>query len=437
MGKIFDIENKTNKAYFISILAYSVLFVATYYLLHAFGVLSLLPNQENLIRWDAGFYNSIKNEGYIFKENTGCNSGFFPLFAYFWKLTSLSPVGISILNYVIYATSLFFLSKLLKPDTVLLGIFMSFPFMFFMATPLSESLFFLFSTIILYGLHRNDNRLVFVGIFFASLTRASYLFFVPAFLGIVLMLQPFRDAYKVNKWAGKLKWYLAPILTAFIVFGLIQYLQVGKFFAYFEIQSSVWGRKFGLPVFPLGRNSKPWIVKLTWFNFWLGLFISYIGLKYLINWIKGNTLNNIKKYELFSIIYLVMSFLSIIFFNPEWFWYHGGNYNGTYLTGINRYLQANPFIFVFMVYIFKKAEITKYHIVLLIITSYLIWFAVVPRYYGSFYDLKSVSTVTLILLSYWLYYHLRWKSIAIAIILFSLYQQCIMFNYFINTVQVD
>jgi hypothetical protein len=330
-----------------------IMFLILYGTLFLMGVIEVIPNSETLNKWDAGFYSSIKDQGYIYHAGQAGNVGFYPFFPYFWKCTLLSPLGISILNGLVYLISLAFLCKLLKPDVMVLGFFMSMPFMFFMFTPHSESLFFLFSTCIIYGIVKKNEKPLFVlSLFFASVTRAVFIFFIPAFIGMTIMSNSLKTALDKDIWKEILTLFFLPVLAGFITVGVIQYIQTGNLFAYYEIQAEVWGRKFGWPVFPLGRTSEhPWLVRLSQLNLWIGMLASVMGLKHLINWLKNDGITESdNKHEFFSIIYLTMSFLSILFFNPEWYWVGEGGYNGTFIAGINRYMQANAFMFVFLIY---------------------------------------------------------------------------------------
>lgn len=430
----FDLKNN----YPFLILFYTILFFSMYGVLYYFNVVDEFPNQQSIVKCDAGFYESIKTNGYEYKVGEGCNAGFFPLFSYFWKVTTLSPIGISIVNGLLYMTGLYFLCRLLKPNYIVLGLFMSLPCMYFMFTPYTEPLFFLFSTGILYGIIKNNNKILFISLLLASLTRASFLFFIPALIAISMLSLPKSELLKKQTWLPMIQWQFTPIFISFMIIGMIQYIQIDNFFAYYEIQSSIWGRKFGLPVFPLGRHAEDAIVKLTWFNFWIGMFVCYLALKYFWEWLfKGTLIHPTNKHTIFSIVYLVMTFFAVIFFNPEWNWIDNGGYNATILAGINRYLQANPFMLVLLIYLFDHFKSKLYYIILMLLSTYIIWLMVAPDYYTHIHSLRNVTIVSLFLLSYWIYHYYRWKLLAYTIILFSIYLQCIMFNFYMKNILVD
>lgn len=430
--------SKLTRNYTLLIIAYTILYFIMYNVLYFFQIVDEYPNAINIVKCDAAYYESIKNIGYLFKENEASNSGFFPLFPYFWKYTTLSSVGISILNGLIYIVSLNILCKIIKPEPIVLGLYMSLPCLFIMFTPYTEPLFFLFSTGIIYGLIHKDNKILLISFLLASLTRASFLFFIPALLGVELMNKPFNDILKPYTWKSIQIWPYLVMILAVVIVGSIQYIQVDQFFAYYKMQSNVWGRNFNFPTIPFGRDSNSWIVKLSWLNLWVGLFISLIGLRYLYHWIiKDENIQSENKHILFSIIFLVMTFLSIVFFNPKWYWYHEGSYNGTILAGINRYLQANPFMLVFLVYIYNKTKSNVYFIILFILSTYITWLLIDYKFYDNIHSLRDVSTVSGFLLLYWIYYYYRWKSLGFTIILYSVFLQCMLFNFYMKNILTD
>ena len=154
--------------------------IILYAFLYNIGEIKQLPNSNNLVNWDAGIYKSIKNAGYFFNiETSKGNTGFYPLFPYLWKLFSLTPIGIAIFNLLIFLISFQLLIKAYKipVDTTLL--YLSIPSIIFFFLPYAESLFFLFSTLLLIGWKKKDYRLLIVACSLASITRPSILYFIP------------------------------------------------------------------------------------------------------------------------------------------------------------------------------------------------------------------------------------------------------------------
>jgi len=346
------VKNNLLKEYYVlPILTYFSLSVLTYLILYYFNFIENWPTNSSLNSGDAGFYHSAMQEGYQATGKHSKNPGFFPLFSYFWRWTHLDFVGISILNGLLFLTSLSFLCKILKPDKIILGFFMASPYLFFMWVPLSESLFFFFCIPIIYGIINSKWKYIFVGVFFASLTRPIFLFFIPAFVGMTLMSQPIEKILSWCTWKKIIFQYLFPCFLGVTLVVLLQYYQTGKWFIYFELQSTVWGRTFNYgPTFPLGYKTLFWNLKGSYLSFWIGSFVGFFGLKLLADWFrKKEILTQLKNYELFSVIFISMSLMSILFFNATWMWNVDGEFSSTHITGINRYIHPTAFLFIGLV----------------------------------------------------------------------------------------
>lgn len=412
--------------------------VACYAGMYALGYFSRLPTADDLLRWDAGFYHAIMQDGYAYTPGVQGNAGFYPLFGYFWRLTGLGAVGISVVNVVVYLLSLYAACRLLRPRPVTLALFMALPFVFFFYLPFSESLFLLFSVGILYGFARDRPRLLFAAVLLAGLTRPTALFLVPTLVGATLMGRPREEILAADTWRRIAACYLLPSLLAFLVVALVQYVQVGDAMAYYKLQSAVWGRKFGLPVFPLHGDVDNWILLLRSLNLWVGALAASIGLYYLIRWLTpAGIAGRIRPLALLAVIYLTMCLISIVFFNPAWHWINDGGYNSTILTGINRYVQANGFLLVFMVYVFEWKTPRWWHLPVLLAGTYLLLFTIEPGYYKHIRRTLHISWITAIAALYWAYYFLRWAPLGYALAAVSLTYQCRMMQGALTGSQVD
>lgn len=420
------------------ILGFTALFAIAYGWLHYEGYINVWPTSATLQKWDAFYYASIRDHGYIYEEKVVCNAGFFPLFAYWWWAIPLSALGISILNGLIYLTSLFFLCRLFKPSLITLGLFMSLPCMFFFFTPLSESLFFCFGTLIIYGIHRKNYRLLIAGLFLATLTRASFLFFVPASVGMVLMSFPIQQVFTRKLWRSILHFYLPPVASALAMVVVIQYLQTGEWFAYFKVQSTAWGRAFAWPTFPLGRNADWTVIDLSQVNFWLGLSTAFLGLFLLIQWLRQkNIIQKINPATLFSLIFVIMSFLGVVLFNPVWHWHGLLEKNTTSLVGINRYLQPTPFFFVTFLFLVKKRSFSFLKLLGLGAVTHLTWLLVEPKYYIHIQKYLPLIPITAPIIIYWIYAWTHWKLIGWGLIILSFFLQAYFYSYFMIDINMD
>ncbi len=432
-------NNKTlTKYYFFPVLTYFLLSVITYFILFKLGYVDKLPNSQTLNSGDAGFYNSIMKNGYMYQSDAAGNVGFFPLFAYWWKLTHLDWIGISVLNGLIYLFSLGWLCKILKPDKMVLGFFMASPYLFFMWAPLSEPLFFLLCVGIIYGIINKDWRYIFVGVLLASMGRATFLFFIPAFVGMALMSQPLDKIWNWSTWKKILSNYLLPCLLGVSAVVLFQYVQTGKWFAYFEVQSRVWGRAFTWPVFPLGYRTVFWNLKISYFSFWIGSMTGLWGVKLLLDWFrKKEILSQVKNYELFSVIFICMSLMSILFFNATWMWNPELEYNSTHFTGINRYIHPTVFFFILLIYVFGKKSFTAFQYFGIFLITNLIWFCFDLEFYSHIQRYLKFLIPNLIIITLLLYHAFRWKILGYGIILCSFILQSILYNHYLSFVQLD
>ena len=81
------------------IFGHFVLVIILYTFLYQIGEIKQIPNNINLIQWDAGIYQDIKNDGYRLDiEGNSGNAGFFPFFPLLWRFLGLSPIGIAIIK---------------------------------------------------------------------------------------------------------------------------------------------------------------------------------------------------------------------------------------------------------------------------------------------------------------------------------------------------
>ncbi len=426
------------KYYLPLILGYCLLSVLTYFILYYFGFVEHLPDSSTLKSGDAGFYFSIKEKGYEYSTEHAGNVGFFPLFAYWWRFTHLGFVGISILNGLIFLFSLSWLCSFLKPDKILLGFFMASPYMIFMYVPLSESIFFLFCVGILYGLINENWKYVFFGVLLASMTRATFLFFIPAFVGMTLMSQPIDKILNWTTWKNILGNYLLPCLLGVSAVILFQYFQTGKWFAYFEVQSRVWGRSFHWPVFPFGYNTPYWNLNGSYISFWIGMFTALIGLKLLLDWFrKKDILRQVKNYELFSIIFICMSLVSVVFFNAIWMWNPELGYSSTHFTGINRYIHSSVFFLVILTYFFRVNKLSAVQYLGIFIFTNLVWFCFDLEYFKHIQRYLVFGIPMIVITALGLYHAFRRKILGYALIFASLILQSILYSYFLGHVQLD
>jgi hypothetical protein len=436
---VSKIKSFANDYYFPTILLYIVGFVGLYTLLYQVGIISKLPNSDNLIMWDAGFYNSIKSVGYLYHEDRGSNVGFFPFFPYFWKFIGLGSIGMGILNGIFFLSAVAFLSNMLKPKPLDVLLFLCLPCGFYFFIPQTEALFFVFCTGMVYAILRNKPFLIFLFIYFATLTRPSYLFFFVPFWGITLMSDSKSEPVSFQKWLQFLWVYILPMVLGAASVAVLQYSEVGMFFGYYKVQAKWWGREFGMPVFPLGTSGPTNVINLSYLNFWLGSFFVALGVGVFYRWLSSSKYEGYDKVLVLCIGYLSMAWASVLFFNPEWAWVNTptGGYNTTYLVSINRFMECNVFLFIAMTHYLASSKLQVKYLFLIFLLSHLTWFLVVPNFYTHIQNYLKLLVPMGIITTYFLYHYFKWKPLGYALAVFSLYYQCIMLNAFFSGVQID
>jgi hypothetical protein len=308
-----------------AILAYVLAFALVIGIIDQFLLPGILED-GNFIIWDASNYNYIRENGY-----SGDKTAFFPLFPLVWKWLSLGPYGIVLLNAALFFLSFYWLLKNLnikKLEEIIL--YLTIPSFIFFFLPYSEALFFLWSSIILIGLSKHKNYLVYLGLFFATISRPAFTIFIPALI-ITELIAPNRI-----KSLQKIGAYVLISGIGVLCVGVIQYADTGEWFKFFSAQKN-WGNEPQVPKLPLTSWSDGFIIRTDAFAFLIGIlsgvFLSALLLR--LRWLK-----NIKppKEVIFSLAYIGGITLSVLIFR-------GGS-----LFSLNRFILATPFIIVVMNY---------------------------------------------------------------------------------------
>jgi hypothetical protein len=400
------------------VLTYIGGFFLLHYVLHITGFFTVLPNNENLLHWDAAWYDSIAYKGYIYWDGQPNNCGFYFLFPLLWKLTGFFGFSISVLNALLFALGVAIIANIYRPTLPQLLLWISTPSMFFMFVPYAEALFFLLSAICFYGIVKQKVYLVWISLFLISLTRANAIIFIPVFLMAEVLM------HKRSEWLKSLKtgfvYYALPLLAGVAVFILYQYMQSGVWFAYYKLQAEFWGREFSLPAFPL---QSMWGNKFLWLNA-LALFLGFFSLialiRIFIDWLSDN-LQPKDKLLLVSLLYFAGTLFLILFFNPKW-----GN-NKTNVFGAHRYMLANPFLFVFLYHYAKSYKWTGY--VFVLVAANVFWFL-----FGSYEHIQKLlyySMNTALILAYMVYNYKKTKWLVWLPVLANIMLQLWMFQSFL------
>jgi hypothetical protein len=285
-----------------------------------------------LLSFDSSWYNSIKEYGYVFKIDVQSNSGFYPAFPFLWKITNLTPLGISIFNAVIFLLSFFLLAKYFDFNFKEYMLGLSVPSFMFCFIPYTEALFSLFAVIFLIGLSKKKYLLQFIGIFFCCLIRPATIIFVPTII-FTELLSSERSKIK----SARILFLIFSSILSMAIVAYIQWLETGIWFAHAKAQIINWNHGFHIPKFPLTTWIGPKTIWLDGTAFWLGL-ITIVML--VFNMITRRKITESDKPFFFSLAYLAGVTLFVLFFN-------GYNDNGrTTLLSLNRYFFATPFFLI-------------------------------------------------------------------------------------------
>lgn len=154
--------------------------LVTYLTLYALGIIQHTPTEITLQSWDAGLFHRLSQTGY--DDATSGINAFFPLLPIVWRLTGLSAVGISLMNSACGCLGVGILAWAFRLSARQILVALSGPMLFFLTVPYAEALFFLWSAVLLAGLHRQKYGLVIVGLLGACLARSAATLFIPAYL---------------------------------------------------------------------------------------------------------------------------------------------------------------------------------------------------------------------------------------------------------------
>lgn len=335
--------NPTYKRLCILLLGYFVLLAGLYTIFTFLGFIGHWPKNSNLAVWDANWYFDIRNHGYFYSDTTQSSSGFFPLFPYMWRLLHLNKIGICYFNLILFGASFLFLAKNLNLKWEASVLFVSFPSSVFFMLPFSESLFFCCTVVFLVGLSKENYKMIILGLLLASLTRATAMFFVPAFIAMELFYN--RQGVSKTFFKNVLLFTFICVLGIGIVV-VIQYYQTGVWFAFAKQQVQFWGHKFRIPGLPLvawGAARLMWLDGIGVLAGTLaGIIIFYLFFKFLSKQRDGSEalLNN--KAYIFSVVYCMMTLVYVLFFNDK------APTGNTWTNSLNRYIFSTAFFPVFL-----------------------------------------------------------------------------------------
>ena len=377
---------------------------------------SILPNNINVLNFDAYFYYSIKDIGYLYEPNVGNNLAFFPMFPLIWKLFAVSPIGISMINLLIFLSSFWFLLKNEIIDRKVTLLLLSIPSLIFCCLPYSESLFFLFGVLILLGYSRKSKILLFFGFLGASMLRSVCMIFIPAIILCELFIDtstPIRQRF-LSMFAK-----LVATLTGFFIAVIYMGYYTGKWFYFIEIQK-FWHRHWATPDFPLTTLSPQRVLGIDAIAFTIGCLSIYFILKHIYSAIYDNNRKNLLEPNVFfSTLYLAGMTILDTFFTYS-------TNHATNIWSINRHLMCTPFAIIFIIYLYKNFQPSKYEYIGILIIILIEIFAT------GIYQYSNLLPFYVLFFSIILFFKSKWSNyLFVAYYLSAVFIQLSFYNDFL------
>lgn len=330
-------------------------------LLKSSGLSKFNVDSSGLLNYDATWYNDLKENGYIFKTDGQSNSGFYPAFPYLWKISGLSTLGISILNGLIFIYSVILLAKHFNFSTKDILIFLSVPSLIFNYVPYTESMFFLSSTLLLIGLHKENGTMTLIGLFSCCFIRPVTVVFIPILIAYWIFSK-FTDRKNIVSLFIKILFCLLPLL----IVTLIQWSVTGVWFAHSKAQIAFWDHNFHIPHFPLTTWGGPRTIWIDGTAFWIGLLATGLLIYFFFS-SERKTIANSSKAFLFSLLYLSAITLMVLFLN-------GYNENGnSSVLSLNRYFFATPFFFIAFHRFLNTPQLSNKNYIYLTLSLVFVW----------------------------------------------------------------
>lgn len=404
---------------FVQAVLYALLVYAIQFIAYKAGIFSFAPVSNTVLGWDATWYKSIAEDGYLYWGGTQCNSGFFLFFPLLWRWLHLGIWGVCVMNVLLFAAGFTIITQLLKPDKMQRWLWLTLPPIYFAFVPYTEAVSFLLGAICMYGIQHDKKWAVIISLFLLSLTRVSVTFLAPALLVMELMAAERKDWWKALK---KSLWlYLLPSLAGLALFVWYQYKVTGIWFLYFKLQAEYWGHKFAWPSLPFVTTNNSRTIVLTAFAT-ICCTVAFMYMLYLfIKWIGANGVQK-NKLLILSMGYLSATLLLTFFFNPK-------PAEQTVIVGITRYAMCTPFFLPFLQHFTNNVKYRKVH--------FLYAFAganIVLLLLGSYIHLRvflyfNISTVALLL---YMLYGYKYKWVGILLVIAGIIAQAMVFQDFLT-----
>lgn len=339
---------------------------------------------ENFLRWDASIYKCISERMYVNEKICYGNvrGAFFPLFSILWRITKSSPIGISVINYLMYILSISLLViYLLQGNTfkkiLIFSVLISLPSTIIYYIPYTEALFLLTMTIAVIGIMKEKYWMYFIGILLMSMVRPATVFVLLAILSVEILILIKNKKFSLFINNSFLR--IIPFVLGYFCSFLIQYLYSGSWTSFVSSQKHWDG---GIQKI---SNISDWSIEGFGMNSFAVFFVAIpasLFLVFLIANFKNDKLVFLTKIEnyktdylfLISVFYLAGIFVFILITS-------GGN-----LRSFFRFTLTSPLFYVTILILIdylSKIKFKKFVLGFIILTFLLFLFLRYVEYGGD------------------------------------------------------
>ena len=327
-------------------------FISIWIVLYFQSLINELNFSESFFFFDAQHYFQIVQHGYTIGE-----TAFFPFFPFVWKFLNLSPLGISIVNSIIYFISFFTICRLLNLKNFEIVLYSFIPSIVFFFQPYSEAFFYFFSSLLIFGFIKKNDTIIILGLVLSGFCRPTAVIFLPSLFLVYLI----DNETSLKKFVV----YSSFVIISFLLVMFFQFLQTNVWFSFFEVQKSGWGNYLRIPTIPLNTWGGDNLLRYDSLAFYSGIFIGFYILKLLFYKSKNKTIK-VSSEVVFSLGFIFFTVITILFFR------------GGMLFSLNRFVFATVFFPIVLNHYFKlEISFTKKDVVLMflfLLISYCLFF---------------------------------------------------------------
>lgn len=232
----------------------------------------------------------------------------------------------------------------------------------FFLIPYSESLFFLFSVLLLISLDKRKLVMLFISMFLSCITRPLFSIYLVS-VSILALFFIKEKKFKLQSFT---------IMSIAIIFALLfvtvyYHHLTGEWFGYIFKQKN-WGNHLQIPKTPFNSPGSYFpLISTDGISLYIGIF----SLIFILYFLKNNKTIKLNNSLIFSLLYLWGISLSVLMFR-------GGS-----LYSLNRFVFSSVFVLIFLNY-HQNIQLSQKFLGVIFITNILFWFL-----FGSYVHIQA------------------------------------------------